>query len=266
MPHARYDAVADFLAGWTATDDPVTTALLDLLGPVAGTRVLDMACGHGRIARELARRGADVVGVDISGNLLTMARESEQASPSGVRYVRADLTASGLFAPAAFDAAACNFGLSDIDDLGSAIAAVSHALKPGGRFVFSVLHPCFAGGKDTAASWPATGSYYDEGRWTPRDARSTLRRQVGASHRMLSTYLNTLRAHGLWLDRMAEPLPEPDWDPAHDADRKPLYLVVRTLKLTLTSCDRGQHLVCDQHSPEGVAAIGQPPWNVADGE
>jgi SAM-dependent methyltransferase len=232
MPYARYDDFAEFLAAWDATDDPVSQALLGLLGPLAGTRVLDMACGHGRTTRALARRGADVVGVDISGNLIGMARESERADPAGIRYIHADVTAAGLFDPAAFDAVACNFGLSDIDDLDGAIAAASHALPPGGRFVFSILHPCFAGGKDVEASWPAAGRYYDEGHWTAQGMRSGLRRRVGASHRKLSTYLNTLRAHDLWLDRVAEPLPEPDWDPAHDADRKPLYFVARTLKLT----------------------------------
>lgn len=113
-----------------------------------------------------------------------------------------------------FDAAACSFGLSDIDDLDAAITAISGALRPRKYFVFSILHPCSAGGKDISGSWPTTGSYYDEGRWTAQDARSTLRRQVGASHRMLSTYLSTLRRHGLWLDLLAEPPPEPDWDQA----------------------------------------------------
>jgi hypothetical protein len=47
---------------------------------------------------------------------------------------------------------------------------------------------------------------------------------------MLSTYLNTLRSHGLWLDRVAEPPPSAGWDPAHDADRKPLYLVASAVK------------------------------------
>lgn len=231
MPQARYDAVADFLAGWNSTDDPVSLALLELLGPPAGLRVLDVACGHGRTSRELARRGAGVVGTDISGKLLEMAQAAEREIPLGIRYVHADITAPMLLENAAFDAVTCNFGLSDIDELDPAIAAVSHALRPGGRFVFSILHPCFAGGKDISASWPATGRYYDEGHWTAGEARSELRRQVGASHRMLSTYLNALRAHGLWLDRMAEPLPEPHWDPAHDADRKPVYLVARSLKL-----------------------------------
>lgn len=57
MAHARCDAVADFYeAGWSDSyDDSISTALFDLLGPVRGQHLLDAACGHGRITRELAR-------------------------------------------------------------------------------------------------------------------------------------------------------------------------------------------------------------------
>jgi 2-polyprenyl-3-methyl-5-hydroxy-6-metoxy-1,4-benzoquinol methylase len=235
MVLSRYDAVADFyISGFDATDDPASAALLDVLGPVAGLRVLDVACGHGRITRELARRGADVVGIDLSGNLISKAHETERVKPLGLLYLHADVTTPGLLGDADFDRVTCNFGLSDIDDLDGAIAAVSAALRPRGHFVFSILHPCFAGGQDISGSWPAAGSYYDEGHWTAQDTLSTLRRQVGANHRMLSTYLGTLRRHHLWLDQIAEPRPAPDWDQAHDADRKPVFLVIKTIKLTDT--------------------------------
>lgn len=231
MSQARYDAVADFYAsGFDSLDDPACLALLDLLGPVAGQRVLDVACGHGRVTRELARRGAEVVGVDISASLLGRAIQAEQRDRLGIRYVHADVTAPEVLCAAEFDAASCSFGLSDIDDLDAAVRAISAALRPHGCFAFSILHPCFPGGRDISASWPTTGSYYDEGHWTAHGARSTLRRQVGASHRMLSTYANTLRRHGLWLDQIAEPLPLPDWDPAHDADRQPVFFIARFTK------------------------------------
>jgi ubiquinone/menaquinone biosynthesis C-methylase UbiE len=233
MVLARYDAVAEFyISGFDSVDDSVSVALLDLLGPVAGLRVLDVACGHGRITRELSQRGADVVGIDISANLIRRARETEQNEPLGIRYIHADVTAPGLLSNDQFDRVACSFGLSDIDDLDGAIAAISAALRPRGCLVFSILHPCFAGGKDVSGSWPTAGSYYDEGYWTAQDALSTLRRQVGANHRMLSTYLSALRRHNLWLDKIAEPLPAPDWDQAHDADRKPVFLVARSIKVT----------------------------------
>jgi 2-polyprenyl-3-methyl-5-hydroxy-6-metoxy-1,4-benzoquinol methylase len=234
MVQARYDAVADFyIEGFNSIGDPASLALLDLLGPVTGLQVLDVACGHGRITRELARRGASVVGIDVSAALIARARETEQDEQLGIRYVHRDVTTPGFFgAPrGGFDVAICNFGLSDIDDLDTAIGAIGAALKPRGCFAFSIVHPCFAGGEDISGSWPASGSYYDEGHWTAQGVRSGLRRLVGASHRTLSTYLATLRRHGLWLDELAEPLPEPDWDPAHDADRHPVYLVARCIKL-----------------------------------
>jgi SAM-dependent methyltransferase len=221
MVQARYDAVADFyIEGFDSINDPASLALLNLLGPVASLRVLDVACGHGRITRELARRRASVVGIDLSGALITRALEIERDEQLGIRYLHDDVTMPGSLGnhDGDFDLAVCNFGLSDIDDLDAAITAVGDALKPGGRFAFS-------------GSWPASGSYYDERHWTAQGVRSGLRRLVGANHRTLSTYLATLRRQSLWLDELAEPLPPPDWDPAHDADRQPVFLVARCVKL-----------------------------------
>lgn len=234
MTQARYDAVAEFyIQGFDSIDDPASRALLDLLGPVIGLQVLDVACGHGRITRELARRGASVLGVDLSGALITRALATEHDDQLGIRYLHGDVTAPGTLSGlhGGFDMAACNFGLSDIDNLDAAITAITAALKPRGRFAFSMVHPCFAGGTDISGSWPTSGSYYDEGHWTAQGARSGLRRLVGANHRMLSTYLATMRRHGLWLDELAEPLPQPGWDPAHNADRQPVFLVARCVKL-----------------------------------
>ena len=150
MVQARYDAVADFyIKGFDSIDDPASKALLDLLGPVAGLQVLDVACGHGRITRELARRGASVVGIDISGALIIRARETEQEEQLGIRYLLDDVTMPGSLGEfgSDFDVAACNFGLSDIDELDAAITAIGHALKPRGYFAFSIVHPCFAGAR-----------------------------------------------------------------------------------------------------------------------
>jgi SAM-dependent methyltransferase len=232
MAEARYDAVADFyITGFDAIDDPASLALLDLLGPPAGLRVLDVACGHGRITRALARRGADLVGVDISAALIAKAVAAERDQPLGIRYLHADVALAPDLTPARFDAVTCNFGLSDIDDLDRAMAAMAAALRPGGSFVFSILHPCFPGVTDVSGSWPATGRYYDEGLWTADAALSALRRQVGANHRMLATYLNTFRRHGLWLDRVHEPEPEQEWlQKRPGADRVPVYLAARCVK------------------------------------
>jgi 2-polyprenyl-3-methyl-5-hydroxy-6-metoxy-1,4-benzoquinol methylase len=231
MRQARYDAVADFYrAGWTDSyDDPASTALFALAGPLDGTRVLDLACGHGRITRELRRRGADVLGVDLSARQIENAEAAERTDPLGARYLVADISAPDTgIEPASYDLATCAFGLSDIDDLDGCLRTVATALRGSGALVFSILHPCFPGAGEVSGSWPADGTYYDETWSTADGAASTLRQQVGANHRTLSTYLNALRRHGLCLDTIAEPPPAPAWTATRPGTaRYPVYLAAR---------------------------------------
>jgi 2-polyprenyl-3-methyl-5-hydroxy-6-metoxy-1,4-benzoquinol methylase len=149
--------MADFYeqrSGKTVSD-PATAALIDLAGDVAGLRLLEVACGQGRVARELARRGATLTGLDISDELLARARAYEAADPQGISYLHADVTAPDVLRGQVFDGLVCNYGLSDIDDLDGLMANVARWLRPGGAFVFSLLHPCFPGwDRDAPSSWP----------------------------------------------------------------------------------------------------------------
>lgn len=213
-----------------AVEDAGSAALLELAGDVRGLWVLDMACGQGRMSRELARRGAQVVGVDVSEGLLAKARAFECEAALGVRYVLGDVSAADALAGSGFDVVVVNYGLTDIDDLPGTLATVSRVLEPGGPFVFSILHPCFPGWDDDApSSWPADGGYHAEGWWLA--ANTGFRGRVGSNHRPLSTYVNQLVAHGLRLDAMIEPWPGPRWDARKPgAAPVPVHLVVRCLK------------------------------------
>jgi SAM-dependent methyltransferase len=226
---ARYDRVADTYA--IGPDDysvPATRSLLEVTGEVAGLRLLDLACGHGLIAREMARRGAHVIGVDLSGRLLERARAVEEDDPLGITYIAADATSAATLSDESFDVVACNFGLSDIDRLDSLCANVARLLVVGGRFTFSLLHPCFPGVAGVSGSWPTGGRYYDEGWWRADGELSVLRREVGANHRMISTYLNAMSVNGLILETMAEPQPAEPWtEHRPGAEALPVYLVAR---------------------------------------
>lgn len=230
---ARYDQIADFYerrSGKTVSD-PATAALLDLAGDVGGLRLLEVACGQGRVARELARRGATLTGLDISAALLAKAQAYEAAQPLGIRYRHADVTTGGVLPGQVFDGVVCNYGLSDIDDLDGLLANVTRLLRPGGWFVFSLLHPCFPGwDSDAPSSWPPGQGYYQEGWWLA--SNTGYRGQVGASHRMISTYLNSLTGHGLVLDRAAEPPPSLDMERRRPpgAVPVPFYFVARCLR------------------------------------
>jgi SAM-dependent methyltransferase len=227
---ARYDDVADFYIQGVTDDlsDRVTSTLLDFLSPGAGQSILDIACGHGRVTRGLARHGAQVVAVDLSVALLDRAAAVEDTAPLGIRYVQANVADPELLPGEIFDAAVSSFGLSDIDNLDGMVANVHRLLRPGGTFAFSILHPCFAGGENVSGAWPSSGRYYDEGWWQADGSRSVLRQQVGANHRTLSTYLNTFRRHGLRLEEIAEPEPATDWASTRpDAARFPVFLVAK---------------------------------------
>jgi len=231
LPEARYDAVADFYEDSNA--DSYTASpeveLFELVGDVIGQQVLDLACGHGRITRELARRGARVTGLDLSAVLLERARAIEDQAPLGITYERGDVASPQIFREVTFDGVVCHFGLSDIDDLDGALATVARRLRPDGWFVFSILHPCFPGwGSDISASWAPGRGYDQEGWWASNAVHSRLRQQVGANHRMLSTYLNALTRHGLMLDSMIEPPTPDDWrSTAPEKDAVPVFLLAR---------------------------------------
>jgi len=229
---ARYDEIAELYDEMVGDDtsDAVSAALFDLVPDPRGLRLLDLACGQGRISRELARRGAVIVGADVSAALLERARALEERRPLGIAYVHADAMSPDALQGEVFKGVVCHFGLSDIPDLGATCATVRRVTEPGAWFVFAILHPCFAGWGDNApSSWPTDATYYNEGWWLA--SNTGLRGKVGATHRTLSTYLNTLVEHDLAVERLGEPKPGSEWPAARGLPSGPVYLVVRCRRL-----------------------------------
>jgi SAM-dependent methyltransferase len=115
-----------------------------LLGDVAGRAVLDVACGNGNYARRLARAGASVVGVDFSDAFLDRARA--RSAGLSIAYQTCDATdetALLSLGAARFDSAVCSMAMMDMPTIDPLLRAVRMLLKPDGRFVFSLPHPCF---------------------------------------------------------------------------------------------------------------------------
>jgi 2-polyprenyl-3-methyl-5-hydroxy-6-metoxy-1,4-benzoquinol methylase len=206
---ARYNEIADWYATWVGDGDGlIAEGVGGVLPPtVHGARVLDAACGHGRASRALARLGANVVGVDISAELIGSARAREAAHPLRIDYHVADVAELDHWWDGAFfDGAVCEMAIMDIDDLHGVVNAVAAAVRPGGWFVISMVHPCFPGNEAGLSSWPPEQSYFHEGWWTSTDHNPDgVRIRVGSSHRTMSTCLNTVIEAGFSLERIVEP-------------------------------------------------------------
>lgn len=116
----------------------------ELLGDVAGQRLVHLQCNAGQDTLSLARRGAEVVGVDISDEAITFARQLSADTGIAAEFIRADVydwLATAAQQPP-FDIVFCSYGalcwLSDLNAWARGVAAI---LKPGGRFVCVEFHP-----------------------------------------------------------------------------------------------------------------------------
>jgi 2-polyprenyl-3-methyl-5-hydroxy-6-metoxy-1,4-benzoquinol methylase len=132
--------------GNTFHNQLVAPAATRLLAPQAGETILDVACGNGQFSRQLAALGATVVATDFSATFLARAAARTVAHADRITYRRVDATdEAALLALGAgrFDAAVCNMALMDMPTIAPLLRALRRLLKPGGRFVFAVQHPCF---------------------------------------------------------------------------------------------------------------------------
>jgi 2-polyprenyl-3-methyl-5-hydroxy-6-metoxy-1,4-benzoquinol methylase len=115
-----------------------------LLQPIAGERLLDVACGNGVTTRRLAQAGANVTAFDFSDSMVTLAKKRGEHARIDYRIVDAtDHEALLALGVGTFDGALCNMALFDMADVAPLMKALALLLRPNGRFVFSILHPSF---------------------------------------------------------------------------------------------------------------------------
>jgi SAM-dependent methyltransferase len=115
--------------------------VIDAMGLSPGAQVLDVGCGYGRHAMELAARGFHVVGLDLSTPLLVRGGEEAQRRGLEINFVRGDMRE--LDFDAQFDGAYClfsTFGYFDDETNKKTVANIARALKPGGRVMIEILN------------------------------------------------------------------------------------------------------------------------------
>lgn len=121
-------------------------AIERLLALQPGETVLDVACGNGVLSRRMAQLGAQVVAFDFSAEFIARAKARTTRNADRVQYLVMDATDQAALLSLSerrFDAAICSMAFMDMAAIEPLLSALGKLLKPGGRLVFSVLHPCF---------------------------------------------------------------------------------------------------------------------------
>jgi 2-polyprenyl-6-hydroxyphenyl methylase/3-demethylubiquinone-9 3-methyltransferase len=109
--------------------------------PLAGKRVLDVGCGGGILSDSMARKGAQVLGIDLASKALRVAQlHALEAQTANVEYREIAVEALAVEQPGTFDAVTCMEMLEHVPDPGSVVRACSQLVKPGGWVFFSTIN------------------------------------------------------------------------------------------------------------------------------
>ncbi|MBT9257384.1 methyltransferase domain-containing protein [Phycicoccus sp. MAQZ13P-2] len=179
-------------------------AVLDLLGDVAGRRILDAGCGAGPLVADLTERGARVAGFDASPAMIGLARRrlGEEAD-----LQVADLTRSLPYLDEAFDDAVAVLVLHYLQDWSRPLTELARVLKPGGRLVVVINHPVIPPVMYPDVNYFATVPNAEEYDFDGVGATLTI------WYRSLSAMSESFTAAGFRIAAIAEPPVAPDTPP-----------------------------------------------------
>jgi len=139
LAHRWWDTASDFRP--LHEINPLRLDWIDGLAPLEGKRVLDVGCGGGILADSMARRGADVLGIDLAAKPLKVAQlHAIEAATPRIAYREVAVEALAEEMPEAFDVVTCMEMLEHVPDPASAVAACGRLVKPGGWAFFSTIN------------------------------------------------------------------------------------------------------------------------------
>jgi SAM-dependent methyltransferase len=179
---------------------------LEILPP-PGELTLDLGCGEGRVGRALAERGHQVVALDASPTLVSLAASHEQP----LAAVLAD--ASSLPLPnAVADRAIAFMSLQDVDDLVGAVHELGRVVRPGGIVCIAILHPITTAGEhvddEIESAFVLHHPYAQPRRFVDAVERDGFTMEFHSIHRPLSTYTDALHDAGFVIELLREPVPD----------------------------------------------------------
>ena len=121
--------------------NPLRLEWIESIASIDGRQVLDVGCGGGILADAMARRGAQVLGIDLADKALKVAQlHALEVGTRGVKYRAVSAEALAAEQPESFDVVTCMEMLEHVPDPASVVSACAKLVKPGGSVFFSTIN------------------------------------------------------------------------------------------------------------------------------
>lgn len=196
---AGYDQKGDTKPANAYLERPAT---LSFLPDITKTCILDAGCGAGHLARELTDRGASLVGLDMSHEMLAYARDRAPDAD----FLQFDLSSDLPFDADVFDGVVSSLAFHYVREWDQLFRNLRHVLKPGGWVVFSVQHP-----HADFEEYDDAQNYHEIERVSVSWDSFGQEVEVPAYRRPLSTMITPALNAGFHLDRILEPTPTEEY-------------------------------------------------------
>lgn len=170
---------------------------LKLLGNIKGKKILEIGCGGAQCGIAMAKKGAKVIGIDISEKQLEFAKKLAQRNKVRIKFYLGDIKNLKQIKSESQDIVFSAWALHYVDNLTKCFKEVYRVLRKGGLFIFSLDHPFFRTAIKTKESYFKTGEY--------TEVFSDKSKKFVAYTHTVSELFNTLVGEGFIVKKIVEP-------------------------------------------------------------
>jgi len=243
VKNTSWEQVAQWYNGWVGKRGShyhrkvALPTVMELLELRAKEKVLDIGAGSGVLAPHIAKADGTYLGIDLSPTLVKLAKRHHGDKGHFIRGDARYLSSHPRIQSESFDATVFLLSLQDMQPLDEVLNAASWALRPGGRLIIFMVHPCFRVPRQSGWEWDKHRklSYRRIDSYLSPLSVPMKSHQNGTTrsfHRPLEHYIAALSGAGLWLESLREipdvPIKAKRLE-AHNPDI-PLFLALRARK------------------------------------
>jgi ubiquinone/menaquinone biosynthesis C-methylase UbiE len=224
----NWDEMAKAYEDFTEKEDSYSYAIewpciKKMLPQLHNKRILDLGCGTGRFAFLFEEeKPLSVLGVDLSEQMLNIAREKARSRGSNVKFLQADISKTDIYGKEKFDFIFSSTTLHFIEDIKSIFLNIYKALDENGVCIVSLMHPVYT------AQYPVdkNGEFPSDEEWVVRYLDQSIRAYIQpwieyndsirnflsrSYHHTVGDYFNAIIEAGFRIEKVEEPLPPESW-------------------------------------------------------